>query len=52
MRYEWRPYVPVAARRRQATLAMARLAKKSGQQAAPVVLDGRRITTTFWGKAW
>ncbi len=52
MRYEWRPYVPVAARRRQAAREMDRLAKKSGQRAAPVVLDGRRITTTFWGKAW
>ena len=52
MRYVWRPYVPVAARRRQAAREMDRLTKKSGQRAAPVVLDGRRIATTFWGKAW
>ncbi len=52
MRYEWRPYVPVAVRRGQAARQMERLAKKSGRQPAPVVLDGRRIATTFWGKAW
>jgi len=49
--YEWRPYVSVAARRAQAARALAKLAKK-GHVASPVVIDGRRIAATFWGKAW
>ena len=47
----WAPYVPVAERRRRAVLAMAKLAKK-GHPVAPVVIEGRAIATTFWGKAW
>jgi uncharacterized Zn finger protein len=50
--YGWRPYVPVAQRRAKAARALAKLAKKSGHTASPVVLDGRKIATTFWGKAW
>jgi uncharacterized Zn finger protein len=49
--YGWRPYVPVAQRRRQAASAAAKLNKK-GQPLSPVVLDGRTIVNTFWGKAW
>jgi uncharacterized Zn finger protein len=49
--YEWRPYVPVAARRRQAEREMAKL-KKKGHPVSPVVIDGRAIARTFWGKAW
>lgn len=48
---EWAPYVPVAERRRKAAGAMARLAKK-GQTISPVVVQGRTIATTAWGKAW
>jgi uncharacterized Zn finger protein len=48
---DWKPYVPVAARRRQAARAVAKLVKK-GQQTSPVVIDGRKIAKTFWGKAW
>jgi hypothetical protein len=51
MFYQWRPYVPVAQRRRQAARELERLAKK-GQRAAPVVIEGRTIAHTFWGKAW
>jgi uncharacterized Zn finger protein len=47
----WAPYVPVAERRRRAVLAMRKLAKK-GHPVAPVVIEGRAIVTTFWGKAW
>jgi uncharacterized Zn finger protein len=50
--YGWRPYVPVAERRAKAARQLAKLAKKSGRAAAPVVLDGRKIASTFWGKAW
>src|SRR5229473_2891280 len=49
--YGWQPYVPVAARRAQAASAMAKLVKK-GQKTSPVVIDGRKIAKTFWGKAW
>ena len=47
----WAPYVPAAERRRRAVLAMAKLSKK-GHPVAPVVIEGRAIVTTFWGKAW
>jgi uncharacterized Zn finger protein len=52
-RYEdrWPAYVPVAERRRKAELEMAKLAKK-GHPVSPVKIEGRAITTTFWGKAW
>jgi uncharacterized Zn finger protein len=47
----WAPYVPVAERRRKALLAMEKLRKK-GHPVAPVVVAGRAIAATFWGKAW
>ena len=50
--YGWRPYVPVAERRANAARELTRLAKKTGRAASPVVLDGRKIASTFWGKAW
>lgn len=49
--YGWKPYVSVAERRRKAEREMAKLRKK-GYDAAPVVLQGRKLATTFWGKAW
>src|SRR3982074_2484182 len=51
MYYEWRRYVPVAQRRRQAARELEKLAHR-GQRAAPVVITGRTIAHTFWGKAW
>ena len=47
----WKPYVPVAQRRAQAAREVARRAKK-GQKVCPVRIEGRAITSTFWGKAW
>ncbi len=47
----WAPYVPMAERRRQAAKAAAKLAK-SGHTMSPVVIDGRAIANTFWGKGW
>jgi uncharacterized Zn finger protein len=47
----WRPYVSRAARRHRAAVEMAKL-KKKGHPVAPVVLQGRTIASTFWGKAW
>jgi uncharacterized Zn finger protein len=49
--YGWRPYVSVAARRRKAAKEMAKL-KKKGHPVSPVVVEGRTIVKTFWGKAW
>ena len=49
--YEWRPYVPVAVRRQHATREIARF-RKQGQPVAPVVIQGRTIARSFWGKAW
>jgi uncharacterized Zn finger protein len=51
MFYEWAPYVSVAERRRKAAAELAKLAKK-GQTVSPVVIPGRTIATTAWGKAW
>ena len=50
--FGWRPYVPVAVRRAQATREMSKLTKKTGVSASPVLLEGRKIVSTFWGKAW
>jgi uncharacterized Zn finger protein len=48
---QWAPYVPVAERRKKAAAEMAKLAKK-GHPVSPVVITGRAIATTVWGKAW
>jgi uncharacterized Zn finger protein len=44
------PYVPVAARRAQAAREVAKLRKK--RAVMPVVIEGRTIAQSFWGKAW
>ena len=49
--YEFRPYVPVAERRRQAEQKLKKL-KKKGQSVAPVTIEGRTIAKSFWGKSW
>lgn len=51
MYYRWSPYVPVAERRRKAAAEMAKL-KKTGKAVSPVVVQGRAIASTVWGKAW
>ena len=47
----WAPYVSVAERRNKAEREVAKLRKK-GQKMEPVVIEGRTIARTFWGKAW
>lgn len=48
----WRPYVPVAKRRRKTARTIAK-AKKAGVALSPVTLASRGvIAKTFWGKAW
>lgn len=49
--YGWKPYVSAAQRRRQAMSEMAKL-RKTGHPVSPVVVEGRTIVKTFWGKAW
>jgi hypothetical protein len=48
---QWAPYVPVAERRRKAALEAAKMAKK-GQRYSPVIIEGRTIARSFWGKGW
>jgi uncharacterized Zn finger protein len=48
----WKPYVPVAQRRAGAARFAAALAKKRGRALAPVKIDGRKISQSFWGQAW
>lgn len=45
------PYVPVAKRRAKAEKLAKKMMKK-GEVLEPVQIEGRKITTTFWGKAW
>ncbi len=47
----WKPYVPVAERRRRAAREMEKR-RKQGHPVAPVLIEGRAIVQTFWGKAW
>jgi uncharacterized Zn finger protein len=47
----FRTYVPVAARRQQAEKEIEKL-KKKGRVVTPVVIEGRKIARSFWGKAW
>jgi uncharacterized Zn finger protein len=47
----WRPYVSVAQRRRQAEREMQKR-KKHGHAVSPVIIEGRAIVKTFWGKSW
>ena len=47
----WKPYVPVAERRRKAEKAAAKAAK-SGVLLAPIAAYGGKIAKTFWGQAW
>src|ERR1700738_2800540 len=49
--FEWRPYIPVAERRRQAERKLAKI-KKKGEAVAPVRIEGRIIAKSFWGKSW
>jgi uncharacterized Zn finger protein len=51
MFFGWKPYVPVAERRRKAEREAAKRRGK-GETLAPVVIRGRSIAQTFWGKSW
>lgn len=47
----WAPYVSVAKRREQSAKKIASM-RKTGELVSPVVIEGRTIAKTFWGKAW
>jgi uncharacterized Zn finger protein len=47
----WNRYVPVAERRREAAREMEKR-KKQGHAVSPVIIEGRAIAKTFWGKSW
>ena len=49
--YGFRPYVSVEERRLRAQKEMEKLRKK-GRVVSPVVIEGRKIAKSFWGKAW
>ena len=49
--YGFRPYVSVAERRRKAQREVSKLAKK-GKTIQPILIEGRAIASTFWGKSW
>ena len=50
-RGRWRPYVPVAARQAAAARFAGAMVGK-GVAVQPVVVEGREIARTFWGRAW
>jgi uncharacterized Zn finger protein len=47
----WPRYVPVAERKEKARKQEEKLRRK-GDSLSPVVIAGRTIAATFWGKAW
>jgi uncharacterized Zn finger protein len=50
---DYPPYVPVAARRAEGALALAKLLRRRKRAAQPVAAPaGRRVARTFWGEAW
>jgi uncharacterized Zn finger protein len=51
MYHDWKPYVPVAARRAKAERSAAKLLQK-GQTLSPVTASRGAIAKSFWGKAW
>lgn len=51
MAWWYRPYVPVAERRRKAIAQMEKLRRK-GETVSPVRVEGRQIARTFWGQSW
>ena len=49
--YQWRDYVPVAERRRQAERKVAS-SRRRGKKVSPVKIEGRDIAKSFWGRSW
>ncbi len=49
--FYYRPYVSAAERRANAAREVARMSK-AGKSVSPITIEGRKIASTFWGKAW
>src|SRR5450756_2738680 len=49
--FGWKPYIPVAERRKKAEKAAAKM-QKNGVTPTPVIGGRRSIAKTFWGRAW
>jgi uncharacterized Zn finger protein len=49
--YGYKPYVPVAQRRAKAAKTAQKM-MENGQKLNPVTIEGRKISSTFWGNAW
>ncbi len=49
--YDYRPYVPVAQRKRNG-IAQAKKKIGKGKQLQPIEISGSKIAKTFWGKSW
>ena len=49
--YSWKPYVSVAKRKQKAAKVVSKMLKK-GEIVSPVLIEGRTIAKSFWGKAW
>lgn len=50
--FRWRPYISVAKKLANSKSFALQLAKKEKRTLAPVVLTGRNMAASFWGKAW
>jgi uncharacterized Zn finger protein len=50
--FRWAPYVSVGQKLAKAKKKAAMVAKKQKREPSPVELQGRKITTSFWGRAW
>lgn len=44
-------YIPVAEKRKQAQKSIEKL-KKKNPDISPVIIEGRKLTRTWWGKSW
>ncbi len=49
---QWAPYVSVSQKLNQAARRAALVAKQQKREVQPVMIQGRLIAKTFWGKAW
>jgi uncharacterized Zn finger protein len=49
--WSYKPYVTVGERRRRAEKEIAKSQKK-GKPLSPIEIEGRKIASSFWGKAW
>jgi uncharacterized Zn finger protein len=52
MYWDWKPYVSVAQRKKNAENFAKKQAKKLGRSLQPIAIQGNKIAKTFWGKAW